>query len=111
MHTQIPGYDIDGEIGEGAMASVYLATQRSLERKVAQQAGCTTGAVTSNGSVSLNSFGIGNVSFANNSSVTGTLSASVAGSAAKRSRNATKPAARRASCFRYASVPSFHRTP
>lgn len=31
----IPGYDIDGEIGEGAMASVYLATQRSLERKVA----------------------------------------------------------------------------
>lgn len=35
MHIQIPGYDIDGEIGEGAMASVYLATQRSLERKVA----------------------------------------------------------------------------
>lgn len=35
MHLQIPGYDIDGEIGEGAMASVYLATQRSLERKVA----------------------------------------------------------------------------
>ncbi|CAH0194759.1 Serine/threonine-protein kinase PknB [Pseudomonas sp. Bi123] len=31
----IPGYDIGGEIGEGAMASVYLATQRSLERKVA----------------------------------------------------------------------------
>jgi len=27
--------DIEGEIGEGAMASVYLATQRSLERKVA----------------------------------------------------------------------------
>ncbi|UVL86827.1 serine/threonine-protein kinase [Pseudomonas sp. B21-028] len=35
MNIQIPGYDIDGEIGEGAMASVYLATQRSLERKVA----------------------------------------------------------------------------
>ncbi|MBV7494677.1 serine/threonine-protein kinase [Pseudomonas sp. PDM24] len=35
MHILIPGYDIDGEIGEGAMASVYLATQRSLERKVA----------------------------------------------------------------------------
>ncbi|NUT90062.1 protein kinase [Pseudomonas corrugata] len=34
-NIQIPGYDIDGEIGEGAMASVYLATQRSLERKVA----------------------------------------------------------------------------
>lgn len=31
----IPGYDIGGEIGKGAMASVYLATQRSLERKVA----------------------------------------------------------------------------
>ncbi|MDO7895588.1 serine/threonine-protein kinase [Pseudomonas citrulli] len=35
LNIQIPGYDIDGEIGEGAMASVYLATQRSLERKVA----------------------------------------------------------------------------
>ena len=35
MTLIIPGYDIDGEIGEGAMASVYLATQRSLERKVA----------------------------------------------------------------------------
>ncbi|WP_231422299.1 serine/threonine-protein kinase [Pseudomonas sp. Leaf59] len=35
MNILIPGYDIDGEIGEGAMASVYLATQRSLERKVA----------------------------------------------------------------------------
>ncbi|NNA67218.1 serine/threonine-protein kinase [Pseudomonas gessardii] len=35
MSLIIPGYDIDGEIGEGAMASVYLATQRSLERKVA----------------------------------------------------------------------------
>ncbi|MGY2231447.1 protein kinase [Pseudomonas tolaasii] len=35
MTLAIPGYDIEGEIGEGAMASVYLATQRSLERKVA----------------------------------------------------------------------------
>ncbi|WP_460132815.1 serine/threonine-protein kinase [Pseudomonas sp. S1_E04] len=35
MNFVIPGYDIEGEIGEGAMASVYLATQRSLERKVA----------------------------------------------------------------------------
>ena len=35
MTLVIPGYDIEGEIGEGAMASVYLATQRSLERKVA----------------------------------------------------------------------------
>lgn len=35
MSIVIPGYDIEGEIGEGAMASVYLATQRSLERKVA----------------------------------------------------------------------------
>ncbi|MCP3748608.1 serine/threonine-protein kinase [Pseudomonas sp. SBB6] len=35
MDKVIPGYDIDGEIGEGAMATVYLATQRSLERKVA----------------------------------------------------------------------------
>ncbi|PVZ09747.1 serine/threonine-protein kinase PpkA [Pseudomonas sp. URIL14HWK12:I9] len=35
LNVQIPGYSIDGEIGEGAMASVYLATQVSLERKVA----------------------------------------------------------------------------
>ncbi|URN88436.1 MAG: serine/threonine-protein kinase [Pseudomonas protegens] len=35
MDILIPGFDIQGEIGEGAMASVYLATQRSLERKVA----------------------------------------------------------------------------
>ncbi|NIF17291.1 serine/threonine-protein kinase [Pantoea sp. Cy-639] len=35
MDMQIPGFDIDREIGQGAMASVYLATQRSLERKVA----------------------------------------------------------------------------
>ncbi len=35
MHINIPGYDIHDEIGEGAMATVYLATQRSLERKVA----------------------------------------------------------------------------
>lgn len=35
MNIVIPGYDIEGEIGEGAMASVYLATQCSLERKVA----------------------------------------------------------------------------
>lgn len=35
MNIVIPGYDIEGEIGEGAMASVHLATQRSLERKVA----------------------------------------------------------------------------
>lgn len=35
VNILIPGYDIGGEIGEGAMASVYLATQRSLERKVA----------------------------------------------------------------------------
>ncbi|HKS14249.1 MAG TPA: protein kinase, partial [Pseudomonas sp.] len=35
MTLQIPGFDIIGEIGQGAMASVYLATQRSLERKVA----------------------------------------------------------------------------
>ncbi|WP_435874827.1 serine/threonine-protein kinase [Pseudomonas chlororaphis] len=31
----IPGYAIERELGEGAMATVYLATQRSLERKVA----------------------------------------------------------------------------
>ncbi|WP_434771513.1 serine/threonine-protein kinase [Pseudomonas entomophila] len=35
MNMQIPGFDIDSEIGQGAMASVYLATQRSLQRKVA----------------------------------------------------------------------------
>jgi len=31
----IPGYEIEQELGQGAMATVYLATQRSLERKVA----------------------------------------------------------------------------
>jgi serine/threonine-protein kinase PpkA len=35
MDLLIPGFEIEGEIGEGAMATVYLATQRSLERKVA----------------------------------------------------------------------------
>ena len=37
MHSEIeiPGYDIERVLGEGAMAKVYLATQRSLERKVA----------------------------------------------------------------------------
>ncbi|MDG6404410.1 protein kinase, partial [Pseudomonas quasicaspiana] len=35
MDILIPGFDIEGEIGEGAMATVYLATQRSLQRKVA----------------------------------------------------------------------------
>ncbi|AZC96370.1 serine/threonine-protein kinase [Pseudomonas chlororaphis] len=32
---EIPGYAIERELGDGAMATVYLATQRSLERKVA----------------------------------------------------------------------------
>ncbi|MBP5077273.1 protein kinase [Pseudomonas chlororaphis] len=35
MDMDIPGYGIERELGEGAMATVYLATQRSLERKVA----------------------------------------------------------------------------
>ncbi|MFJ3525619.1 serine/threonine-protein kinase [Pseudomonas sp. NPDC090203] len=35
MDILIPGFDIEGEIGEGAMATVYIATQCSLERKVA----------------------------------------------------------------------------
>ncbi|MDN6859256.1 serine/threonine-protein kinase [Pseudomonas sp. CAN2814] len=35
MDLKIPGFDIDSVIGEGAMATVYLAVQRSLERKVA----------------------------------------------------------------------------
>lgn len=35
MDLNIPGFDIDSVIGEGAMATVYLATQRSLQRKVA----------------------------------------------------------------------------
>jgi serine/threonine-protein kinase PpkA len=35
MDIEIPGYQIERELGEGAMATVYLATQRSLERKVA----------------------------------------------------------------------------
>jgi serine/threonine-protein kinase PpkA len=35
MDIEIPGYDIERGLGEGAMATVYLATQRSLQRKVA----------------------------------------------------------------------------
>ena len=35
MDILIPGFDTVAEIGEGAMATVYLATQRSLERQVA----------------------------------------------------------------------------
>ncbi|PWV62401.1 serine/threonine-protein kinase [Plasticicumulans acidivorans] len=35
MDILIPGYDIEGVLGSGAMASVYLALQRSLERRVA----------------------------------------------------------------------------
>ncbi len=35
MDIEIPGYEIERELGDGAMAVVYLATQRSLERKVA----------------------------------------------------------------------------
>ncbi len=35
MDIEIPGYEIESELGDGAMAIVYLATQRSLERKVA----------------------------------------------------------------------------
>lgn len=35
MDIELPGFDIERELGEGAMATVYLATQRSLQRKVA----------------------------------------------------------------------------
>ncbi|NQD93103.1 protein kinase [Pseudomonas sp. CrR25] len=35
MDIEIPGYQVERELGDGAMATVYLATQRSLERKVA----------------------------------------------------------------------------
>lgn len=35
MDIEIPGYEIERELGDGAMAVVYLAIQRSLERKVA----------------------------------------------------------------------------
>lgn len=35
MNLLIPEFDIGDAIGDGAMATVYLATQRSLERKVA----------------------------------------------------------------------------
>lgn len=34
-NLQIPGYLVHGPIGQGGMASVYLATQESLNRKVA----------------------------------------------------------------------------
>ena len=33
--TKIPGYRIEGLLGEGGMAKVYLAIQESLERQVA----------------------------------------------------------------------------
>ena len=32
---EIPGYTIHGQLGKGGMAEVYLATQNSLQRKVA----------------------------------------------------------------------------
>lgn len=32
---EIPGYDVHGRLGEGGMATVWLATQESLQRKVA----------------------------------------------------------------------------
>lgn len=32
---EIPGYTIHGQLGQGGMAAVYLATQNSLQRKVA----------------------------------------------------------------------------
>ena len=32
---QIPGYTLHGPLGRGGMAEVYLATQQSLQRKVA----------------------------------------------------------------------------
>lgn len=35
LDIKIPGYIVHGEIGQGGMASVYLATQESLNRKVA----------------------------------------------------------------------------
>lgn len=31
----IPGYTVHGRLGKGGMAEVYLATQQSLQRKVA----------------------------------------------------------------------------
>jgi serine/threonine-protein kinase PpkA len=35
MPIEIPGYRIEGQLGRGGMAAVYLATQESLRRKVA----------------------------------------------------------------------------
>lgn len=32
---EIPGYQVHGRLGKGGMAAVYLATQESLQRKVA----------------------------------------------------------------------------
>ena len=35
MDIEIPGYDLEAELGAGAMATVYRARQRSLDRRVA----------------------------------------------------------------------------
>ena len=39
----IPGYTVHGRLGKGGMAEVYLATQQSLQRKVAVKVLLNTG--------------------------------------------------------------------
>lgn len=86
--SSVVGNDFVGNFSTTSSSGVTVADRNAISLGASTNGGLTvnasgnistTGAVTSNGSVSLNSFGSGDVTFANGSSVTGTLSANVAG--------------------------------